>query len=72
MSDDPDDYDDSDFDDSDLEDYDLEDDEGEGNTGYYNYNTEPYIAPYKPGRNDPCVCGSGKKYKKCCMNKPEN
>ncbi|MDV2683565.1 SEC-C domain-containing protein [Alkalihalophilus lindianensis] len=20
-------------------------------------------------RNDPCVCGSGKKYKKCCMNK---
>ncbi|MDD5299166.1 MAG: tetratricopeptide repeat protein [Gallionella sp.] len=20
----------------------------------------------KPGRNDPCICGSGKKYKKCC------
>lgn len=19
------------------------------------------------GRNDPCFCGSGKKYKKCCM-----
>ncbi len=19
------------------------------------------------GRNDPCVCGSGKKYKKCCI-----
>ena len=19
-----------------------------------------------PNRNDPCVCGSGKKYKKCC------
>ncbi|MGB0466579.1 MAG: PBPRA1643 family SWIM/SEC-C metal-binding motif protein [Pontibacterium sp.] len=19
-----------------------------------------------PGRNDPCACGSGKKYKKCC------
>nr|MDT0251696.1 SEC-C metal-binding domain-containing protein [Endozoicomonas sp.] len=19
-----------------------------------------------PGRNDPCLCGSGKKYKKCC------
>ena len=19
-----------------------------------------------PGRNDPCSCGSGKKYKKCC------
>ena len=21
----------------------------------------------QPGRNDPCSCGSGKKYKKCCM-----
>ncbi len=27
---------------------------------------QPYVAPYKPGRNDPCPCGSGKKYKKCC------
>ena len=25
----------------------------------------------KPGRNDPCPCGSGKKYKKCCHDKPE-
>lgn len=23
-------------------------------------------------RNDPCPCGSGKKYKKCCMNKSKN
>lgn len=23
----------------------------------------------KPGRNEPCHCGSGKKYKKCCMEK---
>jgi uncharacterized protein YecA (UPF0149 family) len=23
----------------------------------------------KVGRNDPCPCGSGKKYKKCCMGK---
>lgn len=23
----------------------------------------------KIGRNDPCPCGSGKKYKQCCMNK---
>lgn len=23
----------------------------------------------KIGRNDPCQCGSGKKYKKCCMDK---
>ena len=24
----------------------------------------------KIGRNQPCPCGSGKKYKKCCLNKP--
>jgi preprotein translocase subunit SecA len=23
----------------------------------------------KVGRNDPCYCGSGKKYKKCCLAK---
>jgi hypothetical protein len=23
--------------------------------------------PNKPGRNDPCPCGSGKKYKRCCL-----
>ena len=22
----------------------------------------------KVGRNDPCLCGSGKKFKKCCLN----
>jgi hypothetical protein len=26
---------------------------------------EPAAAPQKVGRNDPCPCGSGKKYKKC-------
>jgi tetratricopeptide (TPR) repeat protein len=26
-------------------------------------------APREIGRNDPCPCGSGKKYKKCCMGK---
>jgi SEC-C motif len=25
----------------------------------------------KIGRNDPCPCGSGKKYKKCCLDKDE-
>ena len=34
---------------------------------------EPPILPIrsepKIGRNDPCLCGSGKKYKKCCLNK---
>jgi preprotein translocase subunit SecA len=27
-------------------------------------NLEPRV-----GRNDPCPCGSGKKYKQCCMRK---
>jgi len=27
---------------------------------------EPYRKEIKVGRNDPCLCGSGKKYKKCC------
>jgi uncharacterized protein YecA (UPF0149 family) len=26
----------------------------------------PYRAPPKVGRNEPCPCGSGRKYKKCC------
>lgn len=26
----------------------------------------PATAPKKVGRNDPCPCGSGKKYKHCC------
>jgi tetratricopeptide (TPR) repeat protein len=25
----------------------------------------------KPGRNDPCPCGSGNKYKRCCLLKEE-
>lgn len=30
---------------------------------------EPAKPPVQLGRNDVCYCGSGKKYKKCCMNK---
>lgn len=30
---------------------------------------EPVRVDVKIGRNDPCPCGSGKKYKKCCLNK---
>jgi len=26
----------------------------------------------KIGRNQPCLCGSGKKYKKCCLNKSKS
>lgn len=29
----------------------------------------PAISPRMPGRNEACYCGSGKKYKKCCLNK---
>ena len=29
------------------------------------------VAKPKAGRNDPCPCGSGKKYKKCCLNRDE-
>lgn len=34
---------------------------------------EPHNNPFRhkqklPGRNDPCPCGSGKKYKKCCLH----
>jgi preprotein translocase subunit SecA len=35
-----------------------------GNNGGGNGNTPAHAAP-KTGRNDPCPCGSGKKYKKC-------
>ncbi|MBI2842838.1 MAG: preprotein translocase subunit SecA [Armatimonadetes bacterium] len=31
----------------------------------------PKKASGKIGRNDPCPCGSGKKYKKCCLGKYE-
>jgi uncharacterized protein len=31
--------------------------------------TPPRETPQKPvGRNDPCPCGSGKKFKKCCLH----
>ena len=31
---------------------------------------KPIVRPgSKLGRNDPCPCGSGRKYKKCCMGK---
>ncbi len=40
---------------------------------------EPLPPPVEPiratdksvGRNDPCPCGSGKKYKKCCGKNPD-
>jgi len=29
----------------------------------------PPVKKQKTGRNDPCPCGSGRKYKKCCIDK---
>ena len=29
----------------------------------------PVDPPRKIGRNEPCLCGSGKKYKKCCLDR---
>lgn len=40
---------------------DADEDDGTWHAGEQIRNTEPHV-----GRNDPCPCGSGKKYKKCC------
>jgi hypothetical protein len=34
-----------------------------------NPSNEPVKSTRIAGRNDPCPCGSGKKYKKCCLGK---
>ena len=34
-----------------------------------NLKKEPTV---KIGRNDPCICGSRKKFKKCCITKYSN
>ncbi|EKF76053.1 SecC motif-containing protein [Alcanivorax hongdengensis A-11-3] len=35
--------------------------------GHWRYRDgDARVQALKPGRNDPCPCGSGKKYKKCC------
>lgn len=33
---------------------------------------KPVVKGERIGRNDPCPCGSGKKYKHCCLGKEEN
>lgn len=40
----------------------------------FDFSKETYLKPIqneggKTGRNEPCPCGSGKKYKHCCLNK---
>jgi hypothetical protein len=29
------------------------------------------LSDHRPGRNEPCHCGSGRKYKHCCLEKDE-
>jgi hypothetical protein len=83
--DDEDDFDDEDFDDEDDFDEDDEwdddesDDEPADEGGVFRENRrDPWgkLDPFqregpKIGRNDPCPCGSGKKYKWCCMRKDQ-
>ena len=40
-----------------------------GNSARPAYSAIPIIKQPAPGRNDPCPCGSGKKFKKCCQGK---
>lgn len=63
--------DDNDFDNLDFDDLDFDDeliDEVEMFEKIPQvFHPDTYVREYpKVGRNDPCLCGSGKKYKKCC------
>ncbi|MFV9616392.1 MAG: SEC-C metal-binding domain-containing protein, partial [Gammaproteobacteria bacterium] len=40
-----------------------------GDSSHYHYHEPYHRETPKIGRNDPCHCGSGKKYKKCCLSK---
>jgi hypothetical protein len=64
---------DEDWDDEELEDRDDEEleDHRYDDEGFFD---QPDVLPIRRerppvGRNDPCPCGSGKKYKKCCLKK---
>ena len=41
----------------------------EGGAGDKTVKRQPQVRKAKVGRNDPCPCGSGKKYKNCCLDK---
>ena len=45
---------------------------GTGGGGDETVKKQPVVKKVKVGRNDPCPCGSGKKYKNCCMDKDLN
>ena len=58
------------------EQWDEEDDLGDDDYDEDDFDEEPDVIPFPTarksvGRNDPCPCGSGKKYKKCCLNEDQ-
>lgn len=60
-------YDDDGWDFDDDEDWDLDDDDDDDDDDQVTHISQPVRVEKLPGRNDPCPCGSGKKYKKCCI-----
>lgn len=58
--------------------------EFDGDDGIISFSSKSLSPQYEPdarpivrsdakvGRNDPCPCGSGKKFKKCCLNRPRD
>ena len=59
----------------DDEDFDDERPDGEFSADFNDAGDDVYVQPQpvvreaRVGRNEPCPCGSGKKFKKCCLNK---
>lgn len=52
----------------------LDEEDDDDDYNFINKNDNQFIetvinSKEKIGRNEPCFCGSGKKYKKCCINK---
>ena len=43
--------------------------DNDGDEGLGDFPTGTFTNPFQQiGRNDPCPCGSGKKFKKCCLH----
>ncbi len=43
--------------------------DSDGDEGFGDFPTGTFTNPFKQiGRNDPCPCGSGKKFKRCCLH----
>jgi preprotein translocase subunit SecA len=51
---------------SDVADVQLNQSQEEGSITTDSASISPISGTKKPKRNDPCPCGSGKKYKNCC------